>query len=188
MQPWPSLSEFLPEAWHPQELEAAREKLNERIRALMKQRETFDRYRDQLQAASVKTVQADHVFQADANQHNEFVILQAEDKVREAIEVYLHQWQQARRVELERASQAHVQAEKNLRNQLVRIGYVDTPDATVPGRIQPLFLMTHPTVRKAKSYVQELQNEHPQLSEANRKAWQQVTERMELLKRRAIAG
>ncbi len=186
MQPWTHLSELYPESWFPAELEAARVQLNERIRQQLQTREQFDAWRERINAASVKTVSADEVFQADCPQHNEFVILQAEDQLREALEAWYQQWNQARRVELERAIQVPFQLEKELRAGLVKLGYIDTSEVTVPGRIEPGFILKHNGIRQAKSYVDQLRNDHQQIRNLNRDAWQQVIDRLELLKRRAV--
>lgn len=183
---WTWLNHFDQPAWLSKEAAAMCAELNQRIDKLKADREAEDKRRQQMQHVDLATVSADVLFQADCPQHNLFQLLQQELKLREDFWRYFELEGQARRVEAERAIQAHIAAEADLTAKLVSIGYVDTKDGSVQGRIQPLFILTHPVVRRAKAYMDELRFDSTARQTANEDAIGVVKQAMQRLKERAV--
>jgi hypothetical protein len=187
---WTGLNQVHIYEWFSPELKKKAEDLNKRIEGIFTSRRQTDEMLGAIEAADVGQVDFDNLVFAPAHAASAIALLQRELELRRDLVEFYAEREPERRKEEEVARKAHEDAGKKVTEALVKIGYIQNsnPSQRVIGRIQPGWIMEHPSVFAALGRLREIQSRESfqQHEHANQAAIEQVTTQLERFRSKAM--
>lgn len=187
---WTGLNQVFMYEWFSPELKKKAEDLNKRIEGTLTSRRQTDEMLGKIEAADVGEVDFDNLVFAPSHAASAIAVLQRELELRRDLAEFYEQREPERRQEEDVARKAHEDAGKKVTEALVEIGYIDRPNPSerVIGRIQPGWIMEHPSVFAALGRLREIRSRESfqQHQHANEAAIEQVTTQLKRFRSMAM--